>query len=198
VALSPEAEAQLEQQPQQQQSSSEDSHQLSEDEQRYVRELQQRDAEVRAHEAAHQSAGGGLTGGASFSTVTGPDGRQYAVGGEVSIDMSGGATPDETISRAQKIRAAALAPAEPSGQDRAVAAAASRMESAALREKSEATAEALQGEEGASKEAPEAQTAQAAEEAEDPRAPWDVAPKDSHSHQSDCGFCVRSASAYGQ
>jgi hypothetical protein len=112
-----------------------DTRTLSLDEQRYLLELQTRDSEVRAHEGAHQAAGGGLTGGASFSFTTGPDGRQYAVGGEVSIDMSGGSSPDQTIALAQRIRAAAMAPADPSGADRAVAAAASQMQAEAFRAK---------------------------------------------------------------
>src|SRR5690242_11051949 len=36
-------------------------------------ELQHRDAEVRAHEAAHAAAAGALGGGASFEYTTGPD-----------------------------------------------------------------------------------------------------------------------------
>jgi hypothetical protein len=104
---------------------------LSPEEQAEVAELRSRDAEVRAHEAAHMAAGGGLAGGASFTYQTGPDGKRYAVGGEVSINTSGGNTPEETLSRAQRIRAAALAPADPSGQDRAVAAMAGQMEAQA-------------------------------------------------------------------
>ena len=90
-----------------------------------VQELQVRDREVRAHEAAHQSAGGSVTGGAKFTFVVGPDGRRYAVGGEVSIDVS--AVPGEaeaTIQKMQTVIRAALAPANPSSQDQAVAAAA--------------------------------------------------------------------------
>jgi hypothetical protein len=96
-----------------------------------VKDLQSRDQEVRAHEAAHQAAAGGLGGGATFEYKTGPDGKSYAVGGEVPIDMSPGRTPEETIHRAQQVRAAALAPADPSPQDLAVAAAASQMEAVA-------------------------------------------------------------------
>jgi hypothetical protein len=107
---------------------------LSPEEEEMLRELQARDREVRAHEAAHQAAGAGLTGGASFSTQKGPDGKDYAVGGEVSIDTSSGGTPQETIAKSQKIRAAALAPADPSPQDRAVAARAMQMESQARME----------------------------------------------------------------
>ncbi|MCB1956326.1 MAG: hypothetical protein KDG55_11665 [Rhodocyclaceae bacterium] len=101
---------------------------LTEEEQKAVRALEARDREVRAHEAAHMRAGGDLVrGSASFSFQRGPDGQQYAVGGEVSIDTSSGRTPEETIAKADRVRAAALAPAEPSGQDMAVAAEAARM-----------------------------------------------------------------------
>ncbi len=93
-----------------------------------TRELATTDREVRAHEAAHLAAAGGLAqGGASFDTVRGPDGRPYAIGGEVSIDVSPGRTPEETIAKAQQIRSAALAPADPSAQDYRVAAQAAQM-----------------------------------------------------------------------
>lgn len=101
---------------------------LSEAEQRVVEELRARDAEVRAHELAHVAAAGGLAGAPSFSYQTGPDGKRYAIGGSVSIDTSSGRTPEETISKAQRIRSAATAPAEPSAQDRAVAGRANQME----------------------------------------------------------------------
>ena len=92
----------------------------------------ERDRKVRAHEQAHISAGANLVrGGASYSYQTGPDDRRYAVGGEVSIDASPGRTPEETISKAERIRAAALAPADPSAQDRGVAAQAGLMEAEA-------------------------------------------------------------------
>lgn len=77
---------------------------------------------VKAHEAAHKAAGGNLAGPATFSYTQGPDGRSYITGGEVQINISGGKTPEETISRMQQVIRAALAPADPSGQDRAVAA----------------------------------------------------------------------------
>jgi len=102
---------------------------LSIEEQRQVDQLVATDRKVRAHEMAHVSAGGELVqGGASFDYQTGPDGKRYAVGGEVSIDTSKGRTPEETIPKAQKIRAAALAPADPSPQDNRVAALATQME----------------------------------------------------------------------
>ncbi|MDR2207626.1 MAG: hypothetical protein LBE22_01430 [Azoarcus sp.] len=101
---------------------------LSAADRRRVEELKSTDRAVRAHETAHMAAGGNLvTSGASYSYETGPDGQRYAVAGEVGIDTSKGRTPEETLARAAQIRAAALAPADPSSQDRAVAAAAAQM-----------------------------------------------------------------------
>ena len=77
------------------------------------------------------AAGAGLTGGATFTYQVGPDNQRYAVGGEVGIDTSPAADPEETIAKAQQIRAAALAPADPSSQDQKVAAMAAQMASVA-------------------------------------------------------------------
>lgn len=86
-------------------------------------DLKARDREVRAHEAAHQAVGGQYAGSISYVYERGPDGAQYAVGGEVSIDTSPvQGDPQATIEKMRTVRAAALAPAEPSPQDRAVAA----------------------------------------------------------------------------
>ncbi len=101
---------------------------LSEDEERLVLDLQARDSEVRAHESAHQAAGGGMTGAATFSYQQGPDGKMYAISGEVSISMKSGSTPEETIANARQIAAAAMAPGNPSPQDHAVATSARVME----------------------------------------------------------------------
>jgi hypothetical protein len=112
---------------------------LSAEEKKQLEQLQARDREVRAHEAAHKAAAGSLArGGASFEFENGPDGRRYAVGGEVNIDTSKvSGDPQATIRKAQTIRAAANAPAQPSGQDRAVAAQASQMEVEARQELAE-------------------------------------------------------------
>lgn len=99
------------------------------------KQLEARDAEVKAHERAHLAAAGGLaSGGMSLTYQTGPDGRSYAVGGSVQIDTSKANTPEETIQKAQRIRAAALAPSDPSSQDLQVAARASQMEAEARTE----------------------------------------------------------------
>ena len=101
-----------------------------------IAKLRARDREVRAHEQAHAAAAGGLvTGGPNYTYQRGPDGKQYAVGGEVNIDTSPvPGDPEATIRKARRIRAAALAPADPSGQDRAVAASATAMETKARQE----------------------------------------------------------------
>lgn len=97
---------------------------LSKEEKQEVKELKKRDSEVKAHEAAHVAAGGQyVKGGASFEYQTGPDGRKYAVGGEVPIDVSPvSGDPSATIRKMQVVKAAALAPAQPSGADVAIAA----------------------------------------------------------------------------
>ncbi len=94
-----------------------------------IAELSARDREVRAHEAAHAAVGGQYASAPSYSFERGPDGVSYAVGGEVSISTSAIPNdPEATIAKAQIIKAAANAPAEPSGQDRQVAAQASQLE----------------------------------------------------------------------
>lgn len=111
---------------------------LNESEKKQVEELKKIDVKVRAHEMAHQTAGAGLVRGKSFQYTTGPDGRQYATGGEVKIDISADPDdPEKTIRKMQKVRRAALAPVDPSSTDRVVAAKASQMEAMARSDKAE-------------------------------------------------------------
>lgn len=101
---------------------------LTEEEQHLVDKLEARDAEVREHEMKHISASAGLqVSGPTYEYETGPDNKQYAINGEVQIDVSPARTPEETIDKAERIRAAALAPPEPSAQDIRVAAQATQM-----------------------------------------------------------------------
>lgn len=96
---------------------------LTQEELEQLAELKARDQEVRAHEAAHQAVGGQYAGAVSFTYERGPDGLNYAVAGEVSVDVSPvSGDPGATIDKMRVVRAAALAPSEPSAQDRAVAA----------------------------------------------------------------------------
>jgi len=95
---------------------------------RVISELKSRDQEVRSHEAAHASVGGSFTGSPNFSYEQGPDGKRYAVGGEVSVDLSSvKGDPKATIAKMQKVHAAALAPVHPSIQDTRVASTATQM-----------------------------------------------------------------------
>ncbi len=97
-------------------------------EQKQIQELAARDREVRQHEQNHAAVGGKYAGAPSYEFERGPDGRLYAVGGEVSIDTSPVPNdPEATLEKAEVIQRAALAVAEPSPQDRAVAAAAAAM-----------------------------------------------------------------------
>lgn len=96
--------------------------QLSEGEQQKVDDLEQRDREVRTHEQAHANIGGQYAGSPSYEFERGPDGKNYAVGGEVKIDVSKVQNdPQATIRKMEQVQRAALAPAEPSAADRRVA-----------------------------------------------------------------------------
>lgn len=114
---------------------------LEEAEQRELAELKNRDREVRTHEQAHKAAGGSHAGAISYDYQQGPDGKRYAVGGEVSIDVSKENEPAATITKMRQVRAAALAPAEPSSQDRSVAAQAMQTENEARQELAQERAE---------------------------------------------------------
>ena len=92
-------------------------------EQLEIAELASRDREVRAHEQAHAAVGGAYAGAPTYTFARGPDGKRYAVGGEVSIDTSPIPNdPEATLRKMELVQRAALAPAEPSAQDRRVAA----------------------------------------------------------------------------
>ena len=96
---------------------------LTDAERRKVAALKARDRQVREHERAHQIAGGHYASSPTYRTVRGPDGKSYAVGGEVRIDTSVVPNnPEATIRKMQTVKRAALAPQEPSSADRAVAA----------------------------------------------------------------------------
>ncbi|MBK3733885.1 SprA family protein [Azospirillum brasilense] len=94
---------------------------LTDDQQRQVQELKRIDSSVRQHEAAHQAAGGPHAGGASFTFTRGPDGKNYATAGEVQVDVGGESDPEATVRKMDTVKAAALAPSDPSAQDLRVA-----------------------------------------------------------------------------
>lgn len=124
---------------------------LSEAEKKVISELKAADTKVRAHEMAHVAAGGRYTtGGARFTYERGPDGKNYAVAGEVGIDLSEiPGDPEATADKMDVVRRAALAPADPSPQDRRVAARATMIRMEALMDLAllEAKKNAAQGQE---------------------------------------------------
>lgn len=104
-----------------------------------LEKLKQTDREVKAHEQAHMAAAGGIAVSApQYEYEKGPDGKMYAVGGEVNIKIAEEASPEQTVVKAQQVKKAALAPAEPSGQDRSVAQKAEQMiQNAKIEQKNE-------------------------------------------------------------
>lgn len=108
---------------------------LTPEQQKQLNELKKTDQKVRAHEQAHKTVGGPYAGAIQYETVTGPDGREYAVAGEVPIDSSPVPNnPEATIRKMDVVVRAALAPPEPSSQDYAVARAAQQARLEAQRE----------------------------------------------------------------
>lgn len=109
---------------------------LSKEEKENVTKLKKEDQRVRTHENAHKSAAGTLSKGSpNYKYEFGPDGKKYAVSGDVHIDSAEVPNdPEATIEKAQKIKRAAMAPADPSSQDQKVASEASRMEAKARQE----------------------------------------------------------------
>src|SRR3989339_7389 len=101
-----------------------------------IEELKEIDTKVRQHEMAHIAAGGKyITSGANFAYERGPNGKNYAVGGEVGIDTSPvPGDPEATIKKMRQVKNAALSPADPSTQDLKVAANAMSEVSKALSE----------------------------------------------------------------
>lgn len=122
---------------------------LSEAELSEVERLRKRDQKVRAHEQAHASAAGELaSGGIHFDYETGPDGGRYATGGHVGLRMPDAPSPEEDLRIARKVERAALAPADPSPQDRAIANKARQKAAAAQREIAQREAKKLEKENG--------------------------------------------------
>ncbi|HWV16475.1 MAG TPA: putative metalloprotease CJM1_0395 family protein [Cellvibrio sp.] len=132
-----------------------------------IAELAARDREVRAHEQAHAAVGGQFAGSPTYEFTRGPNGVNYAVSGEVSISAGAVAgDPEATIAKAQQIRAAATAPADPSAQDRLVAAAADKMEANARAELSLKRSSEIEGQERKLEETSKLQKAEEAQKAE--------------------------------
>ncbi|MGF1484330.1 MAG: putative metalloprotease CJM1_0395 family protein [Opitutales bacterium] len=115
---------------------------LSDEEQKQLDVLQERDHKVRAEQIA-EAVRSGLAAQVHFIYRTGPDGNRYAVDGQVEHDVAASFSPEKTIERARELRAAILSSPDPSPKDLQVVAEIDRLEKEALRElrKSEASAE---------------------------------------------------------
>ncbi len=113
-----------------------------------ISQLESRDREVRIHEQAHAAVGGQyVTSGPSYTYQTGPDGKRYAVGGNVGIDVSPIPNdPQATLAKARQVIQAAMAPAQPSSQDYAVAQSAQAMMQQAQQELSTQRQASMTGE----------------------------------------------------
>ena len=104
-----------------------DSEELDTREQQEVEKMQRRDQEVRQHEQAHIAASGRLAvSGPVYQMEQGPDGRMYVTEGHVNFRTPPTQSPREKLELAEQLRRMALAPANPSGKDRSVAAQAAR------------------------------------------------------------------------
>jgi SprA-related family len=109
---------------------------LTDAEKRRLELLKKIDSDVRAHELAHITAGGRyIMSGARLQYERGSDGKSYAVAGEVTIDTSPvPGDPRATADKMGVIHRAALAPKDPSPQDRRVAERSSLVKAHALME----------------------------------------------------------------
>ena len=69
-----------------------------------------------------------MVGAANFTYQQGPDGKMYAIGGEVPISIPAGSSAEENIANARQAQIAAMAVSDPSPQDFSVASSARVME----------------------------------------------------------------------
>lgn len=85
---------------------------------------------VKQHERAHMQAGGEFAGAATYVYGKGPDGRTYITGGEVSMKVPSGGDLDQLNYALERVKRAAMAPADPSPQDLATFSAAAARQGA--------------------------------------------------------------------
>jgi|WetSurMetagenome_2_1015567.scaffolds.fasta_scaffold37302_4 hypothetical protein len=100
-----------------------------------VQQLESQDREVRATQQAHAAAAAGVGSVPTYSYRVGPDGRLYAVSGEVRIDTTPvPGDPEATLRKARQIEEAAFTPGDPSPEDRRAAAMAAALAARARQE----------------------------------------------------------------
>ena len=135
-----------------------------------VRNLKKREHEVIKHENAHAIAGGGMASRPTYEYTQGPDGKRYVTGGHVNMRSNTLETdPEKRIQQAQTLYRAALAPANPSPQDRLVAVNAKQLEMEARMAANELEKEIKKREKGEEEKTEEPNTTnQAKDEKQEP------------------------------
>ena len=96
---------------------SRNSNELTAEERAVVDEMRARDQSVRQEEKAHAAVAGDLAGAIQYDYATGPDGRQYVVGGSVPISTRSSADPEQAARDGARLAAAAHAAINPSAAD---------------------------------------------------------------------------------
>ncbi len=105
----------------------------SEEENRTLQKLKNRDQEVRLHEAQHNRNPGTVSiGGPQYTYTIGPDGKVYATGGQVMVTTGASGDPKTALRKARALKSAALSTGEPSSMDMAAAVSAREMEMEAI------------------------------------------------------------------
>jgi len=101
---------------------------LDETEKQMIKELEQSDRKVRQHEQQHVAAAGEFAKGSpSYVYQLGPDGKMYAIGGSVEVDISSETDPGKALRKANMLKAAAMGVDDQSAADARVASKASSM-----------------------------------------------------------------------
>lgn len=90
------------------------------DYQRVLEKFKNSDSQIRTHEQAH-AANGNTTTPISYKYQVGPDGKLYAVGGEVHLDTSLPKDPKAAAFKLTQIQKASSAPSQMSGADSHIA-----------------------------------------------------------------------------
>lgn len=101
---------------------------------REILAAQRRERSVIRHEEAHMQAGGQYAGAASYIYQKGVDGKGYIVGGEVTMQVPAGGDLERLKAALERVKRAAMAPADPSPQDMQTAAMASARQAAVNQE----------------------------------------------------------------
>jgi hypothetical protein len=90
---------------------------LSPEDDDMLRRLRARDQEVRNHELAHAASLGRFKGVVNYSYQLGPDGKLYAIGGSTEVAAGATTSKADARARAEAVRRAAGAVADPSNAD---------------------------------------------------------------------------------